>query len=284
MGGLRSDGLDLGDRDGEDRGCCACAVRSDTLLVSGEGVFLPIIDMINHASGSAANSHLNLRDEGVAVVVNRIVAEGDEVLLDYLPGGTMRDVLRGYGFVDDGAAAASTMARQTYRIGSGLFNLDVACQEDRAQVPASALSSRGVVDATIFPHSAPSPLPSVVRVVAVRPTLEGGVCITLRDGESSDEAAGPDGGDDLFLTNRRAASTSALTLLSAFGEGRMCAVAAMWCQSALADEDSIEEGGKGGNWSENRRVAETYRSANTSLLQRCVEDLNGLATLLELDV
>ena len=71
---------------------------SDGTNNKAEGALLPIFDMINH-HGTCANSIMEIRDQGVAIVTTQDIAVGREVFFNYHPNATIRFMLRGYGFI-----------------------------------------------------------------------------------------------------------------------------------------------------------------------------------------
>lgn len=227
-----------------------CAIMQP---VFGEGVLLPIIDLINHGGAMDANAALDLRPEGIAVVAKTTISAGKEVLFDYHPNATLRSLLRCYGFVD----CFSNPVRQIFWVEWSRIEIDVA----------STLGLASCMDS--FCVHEDSPLPPVMRVVAVIPSphMTGGIRFVIRD-----DGHGLDGTGICSCTDRFT------------DEGRLCSAAATCCSMAL---DGMEQGhlckdtttvenGKDGH------VALAYRTANVALLRRCIHDLSSLAALLEM--
>ena len=151
--------------------------RAPPLLeIEGNGVLLPIVDLVNHApSGGGANASLELRPGGVAVVASSslspsrcsrggepIIPAGGEVLFDYHPGEELRGFLRGYGFVDCGQG---WVVRQTFPVGGMRIRLDVRCRLLSPPTTVGGWAGGG----------------SMMRVADVARGRGGGVVIYLRD-------------------------------------------------------------------------------------------------------
>ena len=223
--------------------------------VFGEGVLLPIIDLINHGGAMHANAALDLRPEGVVVVAKTTISADEEVLFDYHPNATLRCLLRGYGFVD----CFSNPIRQIFRVEWSRIEIDVTS----TFVLMSCIDSLCVrEDSQLLP---------VMRVVAVIPSprMRGGIRFVIRD-----DCLGLGGPSICSCTDRFA------------DEGWLCGAAAACCsivldgmeQRHLCNDTTTTELGK------DNRVALSYRTANLALLRRCIDDLTSLATLLEMSV
>jgi hypothetical protein len=224
-----------------------CAIMQP---VFGEGVLLPIIDLINHGGCTGANAALELRPEGVAVVAKATISAGGEVLFDYDPNATLRSLLCGYGFVD----CFSAPLRQVFRVELSRVEIDVTSTCGLSS-GSSGIFSSGADDVD---YSLP-----VMRVIDVIPSPGGGIRFVIRDSGHGLDGTGVYSGADRFAD-----------------EGSLCGAVAACCSIVL---DGMEPGspcndtGKG-NFN---CVALAYRAANVSLLRRCIKDLTTLASLLE---
>jgi hypothetical protein len=218
--------------------------------VFGEGVLLPIIDLINHGGCTGANATLELRPEGVAVVAKATISAGEEVLFDYHPNATLQSLLRGYGFVD----CFSAPVRQVFRVEFSRVEIDV----NSTCGLSSGIDSSGAEDVG---HSLPG-----MRVVDVIPSPGGGIRFVIRDNGHGLDGIGVCCRADRFAD-----------------EGSLCGAVAACCSIVL---DGMEHGrpyndtatAKNG---EGKCIALAYRAANVSLLHRCINDLSTLASLLE---
>ena len=228
-----------------------CAIMQP---VFGEGVLLPIIDLINHGGAMHANAALELRPEGVVVVAKTTISAGEEVLFDYHPNATLRTLFRGYGFVD----CFSKPVRQIFRVELSRIEIDVT----------STFGLTSCID-SLCVHEDSQLLP-VMRVVAVIPSPRtgGGIRFVVRD-----DGLGLDGTSMWSCTDRF------------MDEGWLCGAAAACCVIAL---DGMEQGTSvmttATEKGKDDRAALSYRTANLAVLRRCIDDLTSLAALLQMNV